>query len=102
MRNVVATIQVPSHSFVIDDDMAYEYIIPFLQLFSMNLAEKAQELKLEQKKTDALLFQMLPMSVAMKLKEKGRVSGVRLFIIRPESIPTYLNKFRLTRSSSTP
>lgn len=47
----------------------------------MNLAEKAQELKLEQKKTDALLFQMLPMSVAMKLKEKGRVSCVRFLFV---------------------
>jgi hypothetical protein len=40
----------------------------------MNLVEKAKELKLEQKKSDALLFQMLPTSVAIRLKQTGRVS----------------------------
>jgi class 3 adenylate cyclase len=39
----------------------------------MNLVEKAKELKLEQKKSDALLFQMLPTSVAIRLKQTGRV-----------------------------
>lgn len=40
----------------------------------MNLVEKAKELKMEQKKSDALLFQMLPTSVAIRLKQTGRVS----------------------------
>lgn len=42
----------------------------------MNLVEKAKELKLEQKKSDALLFQMLPTSVAIRLKQTGRVRRI--------------------------
>ncbi|KAG5683567.1 hypothetical protein PVAND_012840 [Polypedilum vanderplanki] len=44
-----------------------------IQLYSMNLAEKAKELRLEQKKSDAILFQMLPTSVAIKLKQTRQV-----------------------------
>lgn len=47
----------------------------FWQLYSMNLVEKAKELKVEQKKSDALLFQMLPTSVAMRLKQTGKVKS---------------------------
>lgn len=43
------------------------------QLYSMNLVEKAKELKLEQRKSDAILFQMLPTSVAIRLKQTGKV-----------------------------
>lgn len=39
----------------------------------MNLAEKAKELRQEQKKSDAILFQMLPTSVAIKLKQTRQV-----------------------------
>ncbi|CRK87152.1 CLUMA_CG000961, isoform A [Clunio marinus] len=44
-----------------------------IQVYSMNLVQKARELKLEQKKSDALLFQMLPTSVAIRLKQTRRV-----------------------------
>lgn len=44
------------------------------QLYSMNLAEKAKELAQEQKKSDAILFQMLPASVAIKLKQTRQVT----------------------------
>lgn len=43
------------------------------QLYSMNLVEKAKELRQEQKKSDAILFQMLPTSVAIRLKQTGKV-----------------------------
>lgn len=45
----------------------------YVQLYSMNLVEKAKELKLEQRKSDAILFQMLPTSVAIRLKQTGKV-----------------------------
>ncbi|XP_070495647.1 uncharacterized protein [Chironomus tepperi] len=44
-----------------------------IQLYSINLAEKAKELRQEQKKSDAILFQMLPTSVAIKLKQTRQV-----------------------------
>jgi len=44
------------------------------QLYSMNLAQKAKELKQEQRKSDAILFQMLPASVAIKLKQTHQVN----------------------------
>lgn len=49
----------------------------------MNLVEKAKELKLEQKKSDAILFQMLPTSVAIRLKQTGRVSRRRRMCAEP-------------------
>jgi class 3 adenylate cyclase len=39
----------------------------------MNLAQKAKELREEQKRSDYLLFQMLPTSVAIKLKQTKQV-----------------------------
>jgi hypothetical protein len=45
----------------------------FIQLYSLSLAIKAKELRLEQKKSDAILFQMLPTSVAIKLKQTRQV-----------------------------
>ncbi|XP_063237909.1 uncharacterized protein LOC134539652 [Bacillus rossius redtenbacheri] len=51
MRNAVATIQV----------------------YSVNLAQKAKELKKEKRKSDMLLFQMLPPSVAQQLKQTQQV-----------------------------
>lgn len=39
----------------------------------MNLAQKAKELKREKKKSDTLLFQMLPPSVAIRLKQTHQV-----------------------------
>ncbi|CAO1407946.1 unnamed protein product [Diamesa hyperborea] len=44
-----------------------------IQLYSMNLAKKAKELKNEKRKSDSLLFQMLPTSVAIKLKQTHQV-----------------------------
>jgi class 3 adenylate cyclase len=44
-----------------------------IQMYSLNLVEKAQELKTEKQKSDSLLFQMLPPSVAIKLKQTHQV-----------------------------
>lgn len=44
-----------------------------IQIYSMNLAQKAWELKKEKQKSDSLLFQMLPPSVAIKLKQTHQV-----------------------------
>lgn len=46
----------------------------FPQLYAMNLSLKAKELKREKRKSDSLLFQMLPPSVAMQLKQTQQVS----------------------------
>lgn len=45
-----------------------------LQLYAAHLAEKAHELKKEKKKSDTLLYQMLPPSVAQRLKQTQHVS----------------------------
>lgn len=42
-------------------------------MYALNLAEKAKELKREKRKSDSLLFQMLPPSVAMQLKQTQQV-----------------------------
>lgn len=42
-------------------------------MFAVNLAQKAKELKKEKRKSDTLLFQMLPPSVAMQLKQTQQV-----------------------------
>ncbi|RZC42938.1 uncharacterized protein BDFB_008937, partial [Asbolus verrucosus] len=44
-----------------------------IQLYAANLAKKAKELKREKKKSDSLLFQMLPLSVATQLKQTRQV-----------------------------
>ncbi|KYB25768.1 hypothetical protein TcasGA2_TC034156 [Tribolium castaneum] len=44
-----------------------------IQLYAANLAKKAKELKREKKKSDLLLFQMLPPSVATQLKQTRQV-----------------------------
>lgn len=44
-----------------------------LQIYACNLSEKAKELKREKRKSDSLLFQMLPPSVATQLKQTQRV-----------------------------
>nr|XP_022905172.1 uncharacterized protein LOC111417189 isoform X2 [Onthophagus taurus] len=44
-----------------------------IQLYAANLAMKAKELKIEKQKSDTLLFQMLPPSVAMQLKQTKQV-----------------------------
>ncbi|CAH0563810.1 unnamed protein product [Brassicogethes aeneus] len=44
-----------------------------IQLYAANLAKKAKELKREKKKSDFLLFQMLPPSVATQLKQTRQV-----------------------------
>jgi hypothetical protein len=43
-------------------------------MYSANLAQKAKELKKEKKKSDTLLFQMLPPSVAQQLKQTKQVN----------------------------
>ncbi|KAK9744756.1 Adenylate and Guanylate cyclase catalytic domain [Popillia japonica] len=44
-----------------------------IQHYAANLATKAKELKTEKEKSDSLLFQMLPPSVAMQLKQTKQV-----------------------------
>uniref|UniRef100_A0A1A9X302 guanylate cyclase n=1 Tax=Glossina brevipalpis TaxID=37001 RepID=A0A1A9X302_9MUSC len=44
-----------------------------IQMYALNLAQKAKELKREKRKSDSLLFQMLPPSVAMQLKQTQQV-----------------------------
>ncbi|KAH8347689.1 hypothetical protein KR084_000255 [Drosophila pseudotakahashii] len=44
-----------------------------IQLYALNLSQKAKELKREKRKSDSLLFQMLPPSVAMQLKQTQQV-----------------------------
>lgn len=44
-----------------------------IQLYAANLALKAKELKREKKKSDSLLFQMLPPSIATQLKQTRQV-----------------------------
>ncbi|KAL0268685.1 UNVERIFIED_CONTAM: hypothetical protein PYX00_010526 [Menopon gallinae] len=44
-----------------------------IQMYAANLADKARELNKEKKKSDALLFQMLPTSVAQQLKQMQQV-----------------------------
>lgn len=44
-----------------------------IQLYAANLASKAKELKREKRKSDTLLFQMLPLSVAVQLKQTQQV-----------------------------
>ena len=42
-------------------------------MYAANLAQKARELKREKRKSDTLLFQMLPLSVAQQLKQTQQV-----------------------------
>lgn len=49
------------------------------QMYAIHLAQKAKELKREKRKSDSLLFQMLPPSVAMQLKHTHQVSLVLVF-----------------------
>lgn len=43
-------------------------------MYAANLAQKARELKREKRKSDTLLFQMLPPSVAQQLKQTQQVN----------------------------
>lgn len=43
-------------------------------MYAANLALKARELKKEKRKSDSLLFQMLPPSVATQLKQTRQVN----------------------------
>lgn len=45
-----------------------------IQIYAMNLALKAKELKREKRKSDTLLFQMLPPCVAVQLKQTQQVN----------------------------
>lgn len=46
-----------------------------IQVFANNLIIKAEELKKEKKKSDRLLFQMLPTTIANELKQKRTVQA---------------------------
>lgn len=54
-------------------------------MYAANLAQKARELKREKRKSDTLLFQMLPPSVAQQLKQTQQVNPSCLKIIFPVS-----------------
>lgn len=54
------------------------FVFPGKQMYAVNLSQKAKELKREKRKSDTLLFQMLPLSVAIQLKQTQRV---RLYLI---------------------
>lgn len=49
------------------------YVFFSLKIYACNLSEKAKELKREKRKSDILLFQMLPPSVATQLKQTQKV-----------------------------
>ena len=59
-----------------------------IQVFSYNLAKKAHELKVEKKKADKLLFQMLPPTVALSLQQKKKVNAESY-----ESVTIYFREF---------
>lgn len=42
-------------------------------MYALNLSQKAKELKKEKRKSDTLLYQMLPLSVATQLKQTQKV-----------------------------
>ena len=44
-----------------------------MQQYAMTLSEQAKELKNEKQQTDNLLYQMIPKSVAERLKDKSEV-----------------------------
>jgi len=71
-----------------------------IQVFSLNLAKKAHELKMEKKKADKLLFQMLPPTVAIALQQKKQVTAETY-----ESVTVYFSDivlFHELAAESTP
>lgn len=55
-----------------------------IQIFSLSLSKKALELKMEKRKADLLLFQMLPKHVAIEVQQKKKVVAERI-----ESVTIY-------------
>lgn len=78
VKNAAATIQVNSD---VTNAMLSYLNMTFPQLYAMNLSLKAKELKREKRKSDSLLFQMLPPSVAMQLKQTQQVRWYLLHTI---------------------
>eukprot|EP00096_Caligus_rogercresseyi_P005649 TRINITY_DN21613_c0_g1_i1.p1 TRINITY_DN21613_c0_g1~~TRINITY_DN21613_c0_g1_i1.p1 ORF type:complete len:485 (-),score=145.48 TRINITY_DN21613_c0_g1_i1:104-1558(-) len=71
-----------------------------IQVFSLSLAKKAQELKLEKSKSDKLLYQMLPPTVAESLQAKRPVTSDTF-----ESVTVYFSDivgFNELAAESTP
>ena len=56
-------------------DIIFRNATVTIQVFALNLAKKAHELKVEKKKADKLLYQMLPPTVALSLQRKKRVNA---------------------------
>jgi len=63
-----------------------------IQLYTVTLVEKTRELNMEKFKTETLLYQMVPRSVADRLKSCGSVSHMNLHIVLP-NIPTTYSQF---------
>lgn len=51
-----------------------------IQMYALNLSLKAKELKKEKRKSDTLLYQMLPLSVATQLKQTQKVIKDAVYI----------------------
>ena len=61
------------------------------KMYAVNLAQKAKELKREKRKSDSLLFQMLPPSVAMQLKQTQQVRSIT-FLFKNTFLPSPFQK----------
>lgn len=74
VKNATNTIQVNSSQLFRKIRLKWNSLRSVLeQIYACNLSEKAKELKREKRKSDMLLFQMLPPSVATQLKQTQKV-----------------------------
>lgn len=73
VRNAAATIQVRWRDAYMERYIKHSFCL-VLQMYALNLSQKAKELKKEKRKSDTLLYQMLPLSVATQLKQTQKVN----------------------------
>lgn len=62
-----------SRAFQLKKKNANSHFYLQTQVYAWNLSEKAKELKREKRKSDRLLFQMLPLTVVTQLKQTQKV-----------------------------